>query len=413
MKRSSIFITITIIFLIALASIFVVFLWLMEFDKQNYTRELNSKYSNVAQANLFYMSGLMDFDKYNDAMKNVEMSEISDESDKYSILQNAHIIEEIKDDIGSIAILLYEKRHYLKIQHLDNIKILRDKEYQPYRYEMIKAVFAVIVVVILIAYIFVIYKLKPLRKLKRQIVKFANGDLENIQNVSSGKDEISEVAEAFYNATNEIKILNNSRQLFLRNIMHELKTPITKGRLVVEMMDDSKHKDRFVSIFNKLESLINELVAVEQTTSKIKLTNKTTCFMADVIDEAIDIAMIDKEQVMIDKTENLKLDIDFKLFSIAVKNMIDNAIKYSPDKRVKIEILTDKINFISKGLPLKNELNFYIQPFIKGENSQKSFGLGLYIVSNILNSHRLKMGYTHQNGYNIFYFENLKAIIKT
>ena len=44
MPRSSIFITITFIFGLALVSIFLAFLWLMGFDKQNYTRELNNKY---------------------------------------------------------------------------------------------------------------------------------------------------------------------------------------------------------------------------------------------------------------------------------------------------------------------------------------------------------------------------------
>ena len=85
----------------------------------------------------------------------------------------------------------------------------------------------------LAAYIFVIYKIKPLRKLKRQIVKFANGELDGVQNVGNGKDEISEVSEAFYGALPD-QGANDSRHLFLRNIMHELKTPITKGLIAAQ-----------------------------------------------------------------------------------------------------------------------------------------------------------------------------------
>ena len=83
----------------------------------------------------------------------------------------------------------------------------------------------------LAAYIFVIYKIKPLRKLKRQIVKFANGELDGVQNVGNGKDEISEVSEAFYGAVCQIKALNDSRHLFLRNIMHELKNALSQRDL--------------------------------------------------------------------------------------------------------------------------------------------------------------------------------------
>ena len=411
MPRSSIFIAITFIFGLALVSIFLAFLWLMGFDKQNYTRELNNKYSNVARTNLFYMGGIINKAQYDRQLSNIDMPEITSQSKKDEILRKATVLEEISSDLGSSAILLYDKHHYLKIEHLDELKLLMDKEFQPYRYEVIKAVFAVVAVILLAAYIFVIYKIKPLRKLKRQIVKFANGELDGVQNVGNGKDEISEVSEAFYGAVCQIKALNDSRHLFLRNIMHELKTPITKGLIAAQMIEKSKNQERLISVFHKLENLINELAAIEQITSKIGLTNKTPCLMRDLIDEAIDIAMIEKEHVGISELDEVRVMVDFKLFSVAIKNMIDNGIKYSTDKHVNIMVSKDHMKFITQGEKLKNDLDFYIQPFIKGEDAQKSFGLGLYIVSNILEAHGLKFGYEYKNGMNVFVFENLQDII--
>ena len=411
MPRSSIFITITFIFGLALVSIFLAFLWLMGFDKQNYTRELNNKYSNVARTNLLYMGGIINKAQYDRQLSNIDMPEITAKNEKEEILKNAAVLEEISSDLGSSAILLYDKHHYLKIEHLDELKLLMDKEFQPYRYEVIKAVFLVVAVILLAAYIFVIYKIKPLRKLKRQIVKFANGELDGVQNVGNGKDEISEVSEAFYEAVCQIKALNDSRHLFLRNIMHELKTPITKGLIAAQMIEKSKNQERLISVFHKLENLINELAAIEQITSKIGLTNKTPCLMRDLIDEAIDIAMVEKEHVGISELDEVRVMVDFKLFSVAIKNMIDNGIKYSTDKHVNIMVSKDHMKFITQGEKLKNDLDFYIQPFIKGEDTQKSFGLGLYIVSNILEAHGLKFGYEYKNGMNVFIFENLQDII--
>lgn len=411
MPRSSIFITITFIFGLALVSIFLAFLWLMGFDKQNYTRELNNKYSNVARTNLLYMGGIINKAQYDRQLSNIDMPEITAKNEKEEILKNAAVLEEISSDLGSSAILLYDKHHYLKIEHLDELKLLMDKEFQPYRYEVIKAVFLVVAVILLAAYIFVIYKIKPLRKLKRQIVKFANGELNGVQNVGNGKDEISEVSEAFYEAVCQIKALNDSRHLFLRNIMHELKTPITKGLIAAQMIEKSKNQERLISVFHKLENLINELAAIEQITSKIGLTNKTPCLMRDLIDEAIDIAMVEKEHVGISELDEVRVMVDFKLFSVAIKNMIDNGIKYSTDKHVNIMVSKDHMKFITQGEKLKNDLDFYIQPFFKGEDAQKSFGLGLYIVSNILEAHGLKFGYEYKNGMNVFIFENLQDII--
>ena len=410
MKRSSVFYTITFIFALALTSIFLAFLWLMDYDKQNYARELNAKYSTIARNQLFLMSGIINEKEYERQTGDFKMPEITNERQKEEILANATVLEEISADIGSSAIMIYQNHHYLKVRHVDKILLLKDNDYQPYRYDIIKIIFSLVAIILLAAYVFVIRKLKPLRKLKRQIAKFAAGEIDEVQNVSSGNDEISEVAEAFYDAVCQIKNLNASRKLFLRNIMHELKTPITKGRLAAEMIEKSKNQERLVSVFIKLENLINEFAAVEQVTSSIALNNTKICRIDDVIDEALDIAMVDPGQVTISKLEDVNLNADFKLLAIAAKNMIDNALKYSPNKHVNITITRESIKFINEGERLSKELRHYVEPFTKGESAQKSFGLGLYIVENIIKAHKLTLSYEYKNGLNVFSFENLQNI---
>lgn len=410
MKRSSVFYTITFIFALALTSIFLAFLWLMDYDKQNYARELNAKYSTIARNQLFLMSGIINEKEYERQTGDFKMPEITNERQKEEILANATVLEEISADIGSSAIMIYQNHHYLKVQHVDKVLLLKDNDYQPYRYDIIKIIFSLVAIILLAAYVFVIRKLKPLRKLKRQIAKFAAGEIDEVQNVSSGNDEISEVAEAFYDAVCQIKNLNASRKLFLRNIMHELKTPITKGRLAAEMIEKSKNQERLVSVFIKLENLINEFAAVEQVTSNIALNNTKICRIDDIIDEALDIAMVDPGQVTISKLEDVNLNADFKLLAIAAKNMIDNALKYSPNKHVNITITRESIKFINEGERLSKELRHYVEPFTKGESAQKSFGLGLYIVENIIKAHKLTLSYEYKNGLNVFSFENLQNI---
>ncbi len=410
MKRSSVFYTITFIFALALTSIFLAFLWLMDYDKQNYARELNAKYSTIARNQLFLMSGIINEKEYERQTGDFKMPEITNERQKEEILANATVLEEISADIGSSAIMIYQNHHYLKVRHVDKVLLLKDNDYQPYRYDIIKIIFSLVAIILLAAYVFVIRKLKPLRKLKRQIAKFAAGEIDEVQNVSSGNDEISEVAEAFYDAVCQIKNLNASRKLFLRNIMHELKTPITKGRLAAEMIEKSKNQERLVSVFIKLENLINEFAAVEQVTSSIALNNTKICRIDDVIDEALDIAMVDPGQVTISKLEDVNLNADFKLLAIAAKNMIDNALKYSPNKHVNITITRESIKFINEGERLSKELRHYVEPFTKGESAKKSFGLGLYIVENIIKAHKLTLSYEYKNGLNVFSFENLQNI---
>lgn len=406
--RKSVFFTITTIFALALISVSITFLWLMRYDKQNYTRELNTKYSIVAKSYIYSLNRLISDDEFHRQIENFDFSEINN-MQKEQITQNGQILGEILTDIGSASIIFYKNHNYLQILHKDTILLLKDKDYEPYRYLIFKLIYGLIVAIFLITYIVTIRKIKPLRKLKREIDKFANGSLE-IRNVSKGKDEISEVATAFYEAVSQLKKMGEARQLFLRNIMHELKTPITKGRISAEMIENSKNRDRLISVFEKLESLINEFAAVERANSGMILHNFINCSIDDIINEAIDKAMIEHDKIKILEHENFSVNVDFDLFSIAVKNMIDNGLKYANDEIVRVEISPKRIKFITKGEKLEKDLEFYTEPFSKGKNAKQSFGLGLYIVANILKSHNLKLTYNYENSDNIFSFENLEII---
>ena len=402
MKFSSIFYTITLIFALGVGAIGIAFLWLIEYDKANYARELNTKYSIVAGATLLYLNEFINQDEYKEQLSNLYMPPINDERQKEKIIKEALVLEEIATELGISAILFHQKKNYLKITKDDETLLLIDTAYQSYRYIIIQIIFAFVAGIILLTYIFIIRKIMPLGKLKREIDKFAQGDLE-IKNVATGNDEISQVASAFYDAVSQIKNLNSSRQLFLHNIMHELKTPITKGRITAEMIEKNKNQERLIDVFERLESLINEFAAVERATSRL-VGELKPYKIQDIIDEAIDIAMIEASSVAVVAIDDATIKADFRLLAIACKNMIDNALKYSDDKFVKITITNNEIIFSSKSEPLEHDIKYYIEPFTQGSNAKKSFGLGLYIVHNILVAHKLKLLYNHQNGINNFSF---------
>lgn len=409
-SKSSIFYSITFIFFLAIVSIFLAFMFLMDYDKREYTDKLNQKYSIIARATLFHLNNFITQDELHEQIQDYSLSEIKDKKIMNFIISQSVVIQKIKSKIGASAILRYKKHHYLLIQHGDSILLFKDEDFQPHRYDVIKMIFAFVLFIIITAYIMTIRKLKPLRRLKRQMDKFAKGDL-NVQCKSSGEDEISEVANSFHNAVEQIQKLNSSRQLFLRNIMHELKTPITKGRISVEMIQDGKQKRRLIGVFEKLEMLINEFASIEQITSGAGLQNVKPARLFDIVDEALDISMVPREKIEIAINENLVLNIDFRLFTTALKNLIDNGIKYSIDDFIVISLSNNTLCFKSKGSPLAQKLEYYIQPFIQERSSNHGFGLGLYIVDNIAKAHKLQFTYKHKNGYNYFCLENIGTLL--
>ena len=414
MKKSSIFFSITFIFFIAALGVLVAYFNLLKYDKQKYTQELNNRYAIVARSTLISLISPPIDKKFKKILKIYKVKLITDEDYIKKIVQNGEILKKISLRLGSSSIYYYHKNNYLLVESINgNSILLEDMAYKPYVKQIlyIKLIFGGIGIILLLTYIMTIKKLKPIRKIKAEMDKFANGDLD-IDCAMENNNEISEVANAFNYAVSQIRQLNNSRRLFLRNIMHELKTPITKGRITAEMLEDGKQKDRLISTFSRLESLLNEFTAIEQISVNGQHLQKRVYRVIDIIDEAIDISMANPEYIEQMIQSDLNIKVDFKLFTVAIKNMIDNGIKYSTDNRVKISANFKSIQFATLGSKLPNELSYYTEPFTQGENTTPgSFGLGLYIVDSILTAHHMKLTYEYSNGYNIFKFINIQPIV--
>lgn len=254
-------------------------------------------------------------------------------------------------------------------------------------------------ITILIFVLLVMSKILPIRKLHKSMIRFAKGNL-NVRSNITGKDEIAEVAQTFDTALEKIQSLQSSRNLFMRNIMHELKTPIAKGKMITSLMDDEKNSERLNTILNRFEYLLGEFTKIEQVTSNEFTLKRKKYKNIDILENAIDILMIIEDDIDINCKHIQKLDVDFELFSIVLKNLIDNAIKYGHEKP---EVILDKgkISIISKSDEIK-DLDFEKVFKRSFEDSNTGLGLGLYITYNIVKKHGYELKYLHENGKNHF-----------
>ena len=252
---------------------------------------------------------------------------------------------------------------------------------------------------LLFLYMMIINSLKPLSKLKNQIHTFSQGNLD-IECRSDKKDEIAQVANEFDSAVKKIKELKHSRQLLLRAIMHELKTPIGKGRLVSEMIKNEKHKIRLHSIFERLNMLIDEFAKIELISSKNIQLNSKEYRMSDIVDAGVDMLMLEssKNHIKVNIINDYLVVSDFELLALAIKNLLDNAIKYSKDKIVIIDI-DNRLIVKNIGDKLSDDFQEYFVPF---RTKSHGLGLGLYIIKNILDIHKLEFEYRYKDEFNEF-----------
>ncbi len=252
-------------------------------------------------------------------------------------------------------------------------------------------------------YMFLLNRLTPLNALKENIHRFSKGDLD-IDTSTKGKDEISDVANEFNNAIIQIRELTESRNLFLRNIMHEFKTPITRGFIIADMLEGHKYHNNLKKAFERLEYLLSELARLEMFTSNNVTLNKRKIEVHNIIDNTLEILLLDKGSILIEDNtlEPLNINVDLELFSIAIKNLIDNAIKYG-EEIPTIILNANEITIKSKGKELEKPLCEYFKPFNRNyESCSHSLGLGLYIVHSILKAHEFSLEYQYEEGENLF-----------
>jgi len=180
---------------------------------------------------------------------------------------------------------------YFYIQTPAGSILIHDEELKPYRYWSVLYTYTTTVAIIFISFFLILQKLRPLIRLRRKIALFGNGDMK-VSFKTNSSDEIGLVANELESARLKINNMLESRTLFLRNIMHELKTPIAKGTIATQMLNSQKQRDRFSSIFGRLESLVTEFAMIEEVTCVDDKSDFKEYRLVDILDGAIDMAMI-------------------------------------------------------------------------------------------------------------------------
>lgn len=403
--KHSIFFKISILFLFAMGSFFAFSFYFLKFQAERYDntseREKYEKISIVFNRIISQENNLETIQNY---LKEVGFIQINDNALRQIIIQSTPIpygaegiflrSVEVKDDL--FIVLVSDGEVFLYKDSMRNFYV---------NYYLIILIGSVILILL---FALVVRSLLPMIYLRRQIRKFAKGDLQVDCRIPQ-KDEIGELASEFHKAIKRIDALNKSRTLFLRSIMHELKTPITKGRITAEMVQNPTQKQRLVSVFDRLNFLIDEFAKIEQLSSHNYNLKKTEFPVQDLISFVQNMLLIDKPESnpISNNCPNDLIKADFELFAMSVKNLIDNAIKYSSDGKVSVESNGRDLIIKNRGAPLKMAFEEYFKPYFKDSakpNSQ-GFGLGMYIIKNTLDAQNFNITYTHSDGLNSFTIE--------
>jgi len=268
---------------------------------------------------------------------------------------------------------------------------------------IIHIVFLLLLISQILLFIRVRKSLNPLSLMQNKLHNLEDGDLTPLQ-LNSNYDEIKQMISSYNKSIGKIKYILETREMFNKIFMHEMKMPIAKGMFYLKQ-EPSKHThDKFNILLNRLNNELDEFSVIESLIvyqNNIKpVTNSTHNILTLAIEK---IGIEQKSNISIENCNTHEIKGDKELWILCFKNLIDNALKYASDKKLTIRCTKNSISFINKGdkLPvnLSQDLNNWKIDKNQRHKSSTGYGFGLFIIKNIitLNGYNLEYSYTDNN----------------
>ena len=210
----------------------------------------------------------------------------------------------------------------------------------------------------------------------------------------------------------KLKISNKQKDEIISAISHEFKNPIAiiSGYTETILNDEEMPQAIKIRFLKKIYSNANKMSSI---VDKLRLTLKLEegkqelilipCSMKKIIETCVsDLKDKYKNREIVILGEDLSLKVDETLISMAISNLIENALKYSEDEII-VNISKNSICIIDKGIGIEEkELEKINKKFYRISNNgwNNSLGLGLFIVQSVLSLHdfTLKIDSEFKNG---------------
>ena len=253
-----------------------------------------------------------------------------------------------------------------------------------------------------VAVIFMRQQIKPIEKLSKAAQQFGLGKkMENFK--PSGATEVRRAAEAYLKMQERIERFIEQRTLMLAGVSHDLRTPLTRLKLQLEMLSDDKTNIELLSDVNEMQKMLENYLDFAEDVTREKAI-KTD--LKQMIKEIINSESIENKVIEF----NVKNDkpIFFECRAIAMKrcitNLLNNACSYGDDIRVALEKKKDVIDISIEdngpGID-KTDYDKAIKPFIRLDSSRNQnipgSGLGLSISQDITSNHGGKLIMSRSN----------------
>lgn len=271
-------------------------------------------------------------------------------------------------------------------------------------------IWALWLMIIFVGTFMVSHMMKPFEKIAKGMEDVTEGYDSDYLHVDT-YTETQNISEAFNKMLGRMKILDDSRQEFVSNVSHELKTPLTSMKVLADsllMQEDvpvELYKEFMGDITEEIErenKIINDLlslVKMDKKSSDLNIKSENINEMVErILKRLRPIAAQQNVEVLFESFRPITAEVDEVKLTLAISNLVENAIKYNREEgSVQVSLNADHKYFYVKvadtgiGIP-EESLDHIFERFYRVDKSHSreigGTGLGLAIARNAVIMHR-------------------------
>jgi len=277
---------------------------------------------------------------------------------------------------------------------------------------LLASLLVAVILTMLIGYLFSAQLVKPITQIIHEVNDISSHNLSHRLHTGTGKDELSQLADTFNNLLNRLQESFNSQRRFISNASHELSTPLTSisSQLQVTLQNERSTQE-YIQVLQSIQEDVSQMGQLTKSLLEIaKAGSQGSIELRELrIDEALlkvvgDVKKINHEYEVTlnfgsfpEEEKHCMVFGNIDLLYSALRNIIENGCKYSPDKRsvVELSFTNDRdiiIKVINSGdVIAEEEIEQIFQPFFRSSSSTldvKGFGLGLALAKRIVQLHK-------------------------
>ena len=206
----------------------------------------------------------------------------------------------------------------------------------------------------------------------------------------TGPSEVRDTTQAFNRMKDRLTRFVNERTHMLAALSHDLRSPLTAMRLRIEMLDESEDSIRLKALVEEMQAMVEATLEFARGVAKAEpaATVDLAVLLGDLVSD------VGGDRATLAPSQPLPATIRPQALNRALRNLIDNAIRYGGTANVKLmqEPGMAVISIADKGPGLPDDqLEAVFEPFVRLEGSRNrdtgGVGLGLAIARTIVQAH--------------------------